>query len=207
MKNVRRALPRAALALLGIACAALPARAEIHECRSASGEIVYQDEPCTVVVEKPPAPPPVKPRPKPTPKPARPPAPRARASTRPTPKTWVVPPRSAPVPAIPRRQAGSIDPRFATPERAWSTFLDAMRAGDRSTALACLTSGARASLGPLVESGSAESLRERADALGRVEVEGHVGPFWSLRARGTGNRPRWIFLEQTERGEWKIAAI
>jgi hypothetical protein len=41
----------------------------------------------------------------------------------------------------------------------------------------------------------------------RIEVDGEVGPFWSIHGLRPGKPPKWIFLEWTERGGWKIAAI
>jgi hypothetical protein len=100
-----------------------------------------------------------------------------------------------------------VDPLYASAERTWRTFVAAMKAADRAAARACLTSAALEDLGPFVDSQPPEKLRETVDALGAIEFEGEVGPFWSLRASGAHGRSRWIFLERTDNGEWKISAF
>jgi hypothetical protein len=82
-----------------------------------------------------------------------------------------------------------------------------VRSGDRAAALECLTSSALAEHGSRAESLRLDELLETVNAITRVVPEGEVGPFWAIRGdRGTA-RPKWIFLERTERGDWKIGAI
>jgi len=111
------------------------------------------------------------------------------------------------VPSAAKPSVGPVDPRFASPERTWQTFSTAMRDGDRVAARACLTSTALRDLGPLIDSSTPEKLSEFVGGPARVNLEGDVGPFWSLRISRARERPKWIFLVRTEGGEWKIAEI
>ena len=116
-------------------------------------------------------------------------------------------------PTAPAKRLGvealpNVDPRYATPERTWSTFSSALRAGDGTAARSCLTPGALEGLAPSVDSvigGGPWSAF--VDDGARVEPEGHTGPFWSMRIERRGARPKWVFLVRGERGEWKIAAL
>lgn len=195
--------------------AAAPADDEFHECRDANGNVIYQDDPCTDPRAKPTgardpdvSPPP----PRDSPPPAKP-APAAaghRRNSTTQARTASVPPIREPrVPPRrkPERFVGPVDPRFVSPAETWQTFVNAMRNGDRSTALACLTSTALEEFGPHIESLTPEKLRETVLAFARIEIEGDVGPFWSIRVLRANERPKWIFLERTDKGEWKIAAI
>jgi hypothetical protein len=102
---------------------------------------------------------------------------------------------------------GTVDARWATPEKTLKTFVGAVAAGDRTLVLACLTSSALADLGPDVEALPLEKLRETVNSFTGYVTEGDLGPFWSIRAKRGGLRPKWIFFERTGTGEWKIAAI
>lgn len=204
---------------------------EIYECVDANGNVTYQDDPCPAeTVQARPAqdpepvsePPPrvVKPAakahrmvpvtpPRPVPAvPAATPTPRAQP---PAAAGLVVlpalPPPQAPAAPPPRRSHLPVDPRFASPERTWETFVNAMRSGDREAALTCLDATTREQFGAMVESSSVEALRALAAEYQRVEFEGEVGPFWSVRVLRANARPTWIFLHKTEDGAWKIAAI
>lgn len=121
-----------------------------------------------------------------------------------------------PSPAVPRARPRSpeltppkrpVDARWATPEKTLKTFVGAVRAGDRPLVLACLTSSALASLGPDADAIPLEKLKETVSSFVGYVAEGDLGPFWSIRAKRAGLRPKWIFFEQTAAGEWKIAAI
>jgi hypothetical protein len=155
---------------------------KIHECTDAKGQVVYQDEPCLDVVT-------VAPKHQAAPKPP-PAAPAARART-----------------PEPPPSRGPVEARWATPEKTLKTFVGAVTAGDRALVLACLTSSALADLGPNVDAIPLEKLRETVNSFTGYVAEGDLGPFWSIRAKRAGLRPKWIFFERTGAGEWKIAAI
>jgi hypothetical protein len=87
------------------------------------------------------------------------------------------------------------------------TFVGAVTAGDRSAALSCLTSSALIELGPDAESLPMDELRKTVSSFTGYVDEGDVGPFWSIRALRAGMRPKWIFLEETARGDWKISSF
>lgn len=113
--------------------------------------------------------------------------------------------RAAPPPAPP--PPGRVDARWSTPEKTLETFVGAVTAGDRALVLACLTSSALADLGPDVDAIPLQKLRETVSSFVGYVAEGDLGPFWSIRAKRAGLRPKWIFFERTGTGEWKIAAI
>ena len=195
MKLVPYVLPAAFGSLLALgALASTPEEPKIHECTDAAGNVVYQDDPC------PEAPPPAIATPAPS-------KPRAPAVER------RAPVRAAPAPAAsraPRTREWKVvatGARFASPEDTWRDFVAAIGSGDRAAAAACLTPSALRGLGADARSLPLEALRETVGAFTRIEVDGEAGPFWAIRASRPSARPRWIFFERTERGEWKIAAI
>lgn len=103
----------------------------------------------------------------------------------------------------PRTTSGPL----ASPEKTWRTFVAAIESGDGAAAAACLTSSALAGLGADVEPLRLDELRATVGAFTRIQVDGEIGPFWSIHARRPHRPPKWIFFERTARGEWKIAAI
>ena len=72
---------------------------------------------------------------------------------------------------------------------------------------ACFTPAGLARYGPQAEAFRVEALRELIRSFTTVEGEGEVGPFWSVRALRSHERPKWIFFERTVQGEWKIAGF
>ena len=217
MKHVLRVLLVVVASIAAWDGHALWAREEIHECKDANGNVIYQDDPCAD---------------------ARPKQQTQRtggmasvsqragepARTKPTTATAGKKVPASPghplrMPEIVERAMGDrlaaspneaalpADPRFASPEKTWRTFTTALRDGDRGAAFACLTASALTAFGPDAESFPLEKLRETVNAFTRIDVEGDLGPVWSLRASRANSRPKWIFLERTGKGEWKIAAI
>ena len=148
----------------------------------------------------------------------------SRSTTSPTARrtqsTWIrVPPAQA-APPLPRRRlgkqtfptklGGAAQPAkasFVSPERTWRTFLAAIESGNRTGAVACLTPEALETLDTDVESFPLEELRTMVGTFTRIEDEGDLGPFWSIYGVRVKQRPKWIFFEQTESGDWKIAGI
>jgi len=208
MTRVPRTLPIALAATLALVLAPCPARAEekeeeeIYPCKDASGNVVYQHDPCAEPRrgKRSAGPAPAAPKPpKASAKKGTPPAPRPRY-----PSATVVPESEPLLPARSFEAEGSGDPRYSSPDRTWKTFVGALRSGDRGAAVDCLSEGALTSLG---ESFSLETLRGLVDGFTRIEVEGQAGPLWSIRALRPKQRPKWIFFERTAGGSWKIAAI
>ena len=162
----------------------------IYECKDAKGNVVYQGDPCSEPAPLPPERPPAI-RPPAQPRPPRRPTPKAAAKS----PTEIAPP------------SGALDRRWATPETAVLTFVAALKAGDSALARSCLTSSALEALGADAAAIPMETLRETVGSFTGYASEGKVGPYWSIRALRAGMRPKWIFLEQTSRGEWKIGAF
>lgn len=162
-------------------------RGEIHLCRDENGVVVYQEAPCEAPRKARPTPPNTAPNEPPKVAPRAVPLPPPRlAEKRSTPKA---PPRGS-------------DPRYATPEATWRTFVEALAAGDGAAVLACLTGDARAQVGS-----DLAALRTSVAAIARIETEGEAGPFWSLRGLRPGRPPKWVLLERAEGGNWKIAVF
>jgi hypothetical protein len=198
--------------------------AKIYECKDAKGEVVYQDEPCL-------EPPPVKTKPPAVAKPpatAKPPAaakPKAAAKSKAQAQLPVAPqhqavqesapgekPWRAAFPPSPRPRTrptpgGPVGGRWETPEKALKTFLDAVKAGDRSLVWSSLSSSASVDMGPDPAALPLDKLRETVGSFTGYVDEGEAGPFWSIRALRAGTRPKWILFERTGTGEWKIAGI
>jgi hypothetical protein len=186
------------LLVFGVAAVAAAEDEEhkIYTCPDATGELIYQDDPCVV-------PKPAKQRPAAS-APAPAPPPKARAASRPV---------SAP-PAARASAPYRFKPTITPPplknvpwEPTWRAFVDAMSQGDRAGAVRCLTSRALTEVGPRIQAADPDALRAMFGAFDRVVVEGDVGPYWSIRVLRAGARPKWVFFERTPRGEWKIAAI
>lgn len=202
--------------LLALGSAVFADEGGIHECKDANGQLVYQDEPCLEAVPaptKPVAKTTPKTQPKTSAKPARvaksPKAPKPAIAQPPEvhPENWVVTPPPAARHVEPAPTGRSNDGRLATPEKTLQTFVEAVKAGDRTLVLSCLTSSALADLGPDPPELPMEKLRETVDSFTGYVAEGDLGPFWSIRAQRGAERPKWIFFERTGSGDWKIAAI
>jgi hypothetical protein len=101
----------------------------------------------------------------------------------------------------------AVDARWTSPQRSLQTFVGAVKTGDRDLVLSCLTSSALADLGPDVDELPLRQLQATVGSFTGYVVEGDVGPYWSVRALREGSRPKWIFLERTGYGEWKIGAF
>src|SRR5262245_5497980 len=128
---------------------------QIHECKDASGNVIFQHDPCPKKrrASAPkdadePAPPPKPEKKKPVMRSLK--QPEASVS-RPLPATEptvqyrrpIVLPKLEPPPPVRRRDPSSpVDPRYSSPERTWKTFLAALHSGDRRAAADCLTSDA-----------------------------------------------------------------
>ena len=196
-----------------------PVDHKIYGCPNESGETVYQEGPCDApqpnrkkpakAAEPKPAPakaaskavakaPPKAGAAKPMPAPKTPPA-ASQASRKPA-KSQAIRPVIDP-------SKFSADPKWGSPERTLKTFIAAMKTGDRPLARACLVSEALDDLGPQLESLPDASLRSTVDRYTGFVMEGDLGPYWSIRALRSGQRPAWIFFERTADGTWKIAAI
>jgi hypothetical protein len=179
--------------LLALAVLAPPEAGKIYECTDSKGQIVYQDEPCLEEA-------PMAPKPQAAPKPPPPMKPRR---TTPQPAA----PRLTPRPKNPPPFPSTVDSRWATPEKTLKTFVGAVTAGDRALILSCLASSAKADLGPDEEAIRLEELKELVSSFTAYVAEGDLGPFWSIRAKRSGQRPKWILFERMGTGEWKIASI
>ena len=199
----------------------------IYECKDADGNVAYQDDPC------PPAPKPAaKPKaaaagkegvalkaaaksaklakPKSAPVTTKPPG-EAKSPVEAKPVRASLPwaavlPAAPPLPQRPL-QSPEADARWTSPQRSLQTFVGAVKSGDRDLVLSCLTSQALADLGPDAEDLPLGKLQATVGAFTAFVVEGDVGPYWSVRALRAGARPKWIFLERTGYGEWKIGAF
>ena len=214
MKLVLIVLTSLAGSLLAHAEPAVEAPHTIYTCKDAEGNVSFQDDPCSG--EAPPAAKPkavVKSKSKASP--AAKPAAKLVAMVRPKPAPEQRPaalPWTAVLPAapplvqtpLPNRD---IDARWTSPQRTLQTFVGAVKSGDRALVLSCLTNSALADLGPDLDELPIQQLQATVGSFTGYVVEGDLGPFWSVRALRTGVRPKWIFLERTGSGDWKIGAF
>lgn len=200
---------------------------EVHFCEDADGNILLQTDPCPEPVVPEVTPPPVEAVRIPASRPAAK-APVAPASTRATvsPKTrrstsgWTLIPKTPSRArgtrstlkhqAFPTSLAGADRPKtpsFASPESTWHTFVMAVEGNDHVGVGACLTPAALRRLGPDAESIPLEEIRSMLGRFTRIENGGDLGSFWSIYGVRADQRPKWIFFEQTDSGDWKIAGI
>lgn len=115
--------------------------------------------------------------------------------------------KPAPIRLVIDPHAFSSDPRWGSPERTLTTFVAAIRQGDRPAAKACLTAGALADLGTRLEDLAADGLKAEVAGYRRFVQEGKIGPYWSIRALRDNARPKWILFERFGDGTWKISSI
>ena len=212
MKLARFVLASLAGSALALGSTAADEPHKIYECKDAKGEIVYQDDPCIET-----APPAVKPpvvakakgvaKPKSKEKPTVAAKPKAASPPESAALPWVAVIAPSPRSSEPPPPRYPVDARWASPEKALRTFVDAVRSRDRDLVVSCLTPSALADLGADAETVPMEQLHETVGSFTGYVVEGDVGPFWSIRALRAGLRPKWIFLEKTGDGSWKIGAI
>jgi hypothetical protein len=217
----------AILAVGSVVCSA--EEDEIHSCVDEQGNIVIQSDPCPEPGPKAPPSPPTKKKVARQPGPkepdrsqtsvAKPPKPKPPPAARVTTTTWKRVPRTDGHTPEPPRSFGrqrfrtSLSdaavrsaPSFVTPERTWQTFLFAIETGDREGAVDCLTPAALAALSPDADSFPLEELRTMLGSFSRIESVGDLGPYWSICGLRTSQRPKWIFFEEINNGEWKISA-
>lgn len=179
--------PLGALLLLCLAPAVRGGDEEIHVCPDGKGGVVYQGDPC--------APLPVA-APKPT-------APRRSPPKAPAPAPTSVLPSLRPVVERGVAARPASDPALATPEKAWTTYVGAIRAGDRNRAIACLTPEGAAR----IEGVPMETLRASLEEVVAVRPDVERGSLRALRVERRGRRSTWILLERTASGNWKIASL
>ena len=180
---------------------------ELHACRDASGDLVYQNDPCDEAPKRK-APPAAAKSAKPAKvsKPAKPtPEPQAKAQPVAIPASLPSPaPRhgstylSKPIRPVIDPSVFTADPRWGSPERTLKTFVGAMKGGDQALARACLAKDATDDL---------DRMRATVDAFNGYVLEGEVGPYWSIRALRPRMRPKWIFFTRAGDGTWRIAAL
>lgn len=196
MRGIRRIVWSGLLAALVLGARAQAADDPVHFCQDDEGNVVAQKAPCDDgtlrkdTLDDSTRVPPLRATPG-----------ERRASPRVAARAAPSPPRRRPI------ARGPVDPRFATPESTWKTFTEAVRSGDRATALACLTPSALPNLEADPGTIALDDLRRSVESVTRIHDEGDLGSFWSFRATRRSGRPTWIFLEQTDEGHWKIAAM
>ena len=201
---MKRFLGAFLLLVASVAAAGVAAPVEdgkIHACTDAGGNVVYLGEPCPEAA-------PGAPKPVVAPKPVAPKPPtKSKSRTRPPAPSpsFTIPKPPVAVPKHPQPQP--IDAHGNTPEVVIRSFVSAVTAGNRAAALSCLTSSALIELGPDAAGLPMDELLKTVSSFTGYVNEGDVGPFWSIRALRTGTRPKWIFLEQTPGGDWKISAF
>ena len=212
--------------LLAQAALAADEKPIIYECKDAEGNVAYQDDPCKgapPVAPKPKAVAKAKPATKPAAKPAaKPPAasksktegklvamvrPKAASERRTAALPWTAVLPAAPPFVQTTLTNRDIDARWTSPQKTLQTFVGAVKTGDRALVLSCLTNSALADLGPDVDELPLRELQVTVGSFTSYVVEGDLGPFWSVRALRAGARPKWIFLERTGSGDWKIGAF
>jgi hypothetical protein len=100
-------------------------------------------------------------------------------------------------------QAQGPDPRFASPEKTWETWLSSLRGGDREGAKRCLMDTVRKKFEPMLNRATTDELKAMADAIGTFTLtigSGEVREGFATRKDGRGGFV--YFLNVAE--EWKI---
>jgi hypothetical protein len=100
------------------------------------------------------------------------------------------------------------NPRFRTPERTFSAFVTALRAGDREAALACLGDlvGEEARAGFAAQ--PVEKLREIGNSfVGTLVLKEMLGSLQTAAAPRRNGTDYTFFFEREPNGNWKLAGI
>ena len=132
---------------------------------------------------------------------------------------WICDDRAKPHPAVEaaRRILASrgvpapaaADSRFSTPEGTWSAFIGALRAGDRSAALACMTPELRERFRGPLQSLDAARLRAMAGEFSPLELGQPMGIFqeaFVTRDRGGQKQAAMVYFLRQGR-EWRISEM
>jgi len=99
------------------------------------------------------------------------------------------------------------DPALATPEKTWNRYLGALRAGDRKSAIGCLTSTARDKFRPILEQSTPEQLRGMADAVRSFALTGTTFGNIAEAAVSMNSGFGGIVYFEDANGEWRISEM
>jgi hypothetical protein len=98
------------------------------------------------------------------------------------------------------------DPRFASPEKAWETWIASLRGGDREGAKRCLTDTAANKFAPLLNQATPDQLKAMADAIGTFKITVGTGDVREGFATRKDGRAGFVYF--TSVGEqWKISEM
>ena len=99
------------------------------------------------------------------------------------------------------------DRRLRTPESTWKTFVSALNAGDRKTALLCLREPALERHRAVLDTISADGMRTLARTLVAIEMSAPIGSMPTARVRRANGTAFSVFFFQEPNGDWKIATL
>ena len=103
------------------------------------------------------------------------------------------------------------DARLATPEMTWATFVAAMRAGDRKTALACFEGNLRVQRRDQLAAMTPAEMREMVDSFSPAVMGARMGSFQEATVTKTitgESTPEAFFIQFTLQGtEWRISSM
>jgi len=100
--------------------------------------------------------------------------------------------------------------RFATPEKTWAVFLDALRAGDRAAALASCTPRMRYRFEPGLRSMSTDKMKEMAARFGDLHPgtrPGDVRREYGVTLRAGSERVDGEVIFMKTLGAWLIEGL
>lgn len=99
------------------------------------------------------------------------------------------------------------DPGLATPQKTWDRYLGALRAGDRRSAIGCLTSTARDKFRPIFEQSTPAQLRGMADAVRSFVLTGTTFGNMAEAAVSMNSGFGGIVYFENVNGEWRISEM
>jgi hypothetical protein len=100
----------------------------------------------------------------------------------------------------------SADARRSSPEKTWRLLLDSLRAGDRRTAMDCLTPGVQNKFRVLFEQQPPEKLREMADTFVSFQLTGNLGDLQEALVVRTDHQGGYVHFQRYD-GEWRISEM
>jgi hypothetical protein len=98
------------------------------------------------------------------------------------------------------------DPRYASPQKTWVVFVDALRAADRKAAVACLTGNARKKYAPVLKERMSSALKEMANSIEAISPSAAYGQFQEFFIQRKDGKAGIVTFENAQ-GQWLITEM
>jgi hypothetical protein len=99
-----------------------------------------------------------------------------------------------------------LDPQFASPEKTWNTYIEALREGDRNTAIKCLTSVAKTKFKKIITEMTLKEMEDMANAINAFSLTESYGEFQEAVVSRHDGQAGFITFQKIG-SIWKISAM